>query len=408
MDIDLSKVIGYSRDSLQSRALMRSIMLDLYPGKTREMNVLLDVYESGVPRKIKNDGNITDAKYAQYVQKIVDDYGMQEQWAVVGLNAWLDVCLGNGTAASIKYRVSVAPTNGGSPLNGNVAGGSYTNPIVHNNFVPAKVKGNVNEYEIIVISSSEIEIKKFVGFEQSDMQVPNVINGKQVVSIGAGAYQACSGIKRLSISPGIKTIKANAFAGCLGLTDAIIGEGTIEIETRAFQGCSNLKTITLPTSLRILGKKVGYSEGYVFSGSGISEINLPNDIRIIETGTFAKCLNLERVYLPDNLNKIGEMAFFKCMKLKEISMPSTLKNIDASAFEDCAQLLKVNLNEGLTNIGQRAFAWCGFTSITIPSTVVSFGSDIFMRLHSTVTAYCYPGSKGIGYARLNKLNVAKA
>lgn len=91
MDIDLSKVIGYSRDSLQSRALMRSIMLDLYPGKTRKMNILLSVYERGVPRKIKNDGNITDAKYAQYIQNIVDDYGIQKQWAVAGLNAWIDV-----------------------------------------------------------------------------------------------------------------------------------------------------------------------------------------------------------------------------------------------------------------------------------------------------------------------------
>ena len=73
MEIDLSRVIGYSKDSLQSRALMRSIMLDLYPGKTREMNVLLSVYESGIPRKIMNEGTITDAKYAHYIQKIVDD-----------------------------------------------------------------------------------------------------------------------------------------------------------------------------------------------------------------------------------------------------------------------------------------------------------------------------------------------
>lgn len=77
MDIDLQKVIGYSRDSLQSRALMRAVMLDLYPGKTREMNVLLDVYESGVPRKIKNDGKITDEQYVQYVQKIINEYGLQ-------------------------------------------------------------------------------------------------------------------------------------------------------------------------------------------------------------------------------------------------------------------------------------------------------------------------------------------
>ena len=51
--IDLGKVLGYSKDCLQSRSLMRAVILDLYPGQTREMNVLLDVYESGVPREIE-------------------------------------------------------------------------------------------------------------------------------------------------------------------------------------------------------------------------------------------------------------------------------------------------------------------------------------------------------------------
>ena len=44
MDIDLSKVIGYSKDSLKSRTLMRAIMEDLLPDKTRKMNVLLRMY----------------------------------------------------------------------------------------------------------------------------------------------------------------------------------------------------------------------------------------------------------------------------------------------------------------------------------------------------------------------------
>lgn len=71
MDIDLSKVIGYSKDSLKSRTLMRAIMKDLYPDKTREMNVLLDIYESGVPKEIRNNGIISSEQYQQYVERIL-------------------------------------------------------------------------------------------------------------------------------------------------------------------------------------------------------------------------------------------------------------------------------------------------------------------------------------------------
>ena len=91
--IDLSKVIGYSKDCLQSRSLMRAVILDLYPWQTREMNVLLDVYESGVPREIRSAGTITDSQYAAYVQRIVNDYGLQEKYVIEGLDAWIDQCI---------------------------------------------------------------------------------------------------------------------------------------------------------------------------------------------------------------------------------------------------------------------------------------------------------------------------
>ena len=388
MDIDLSKVIGYSRDSLQSRALMRSIMLDLYPGKTREMNVLLDVYESGVPRKIKNDGNITDAKYAQYVQKIVDDYGMQEQWAVVGLNAWIDVCLGKGTAVTIKYRVVTVPSNGGNASNGNIVGGGYTNPIVHNangNSSPVVVKGRAEDYEIRDLGNGTAEIKKYNGFDQEDTLIPTEIGGKRIVGIGEDAFKSCVGIKRL-----------------------IIPEGITSIAKGAFSGCSNLYSVVLPTTLRILGEAAdGYGTG-VFQGTNIENINLPNDIKEIGPNTFYNCKQLLKVQLPDNLSAIGKYAFQNCSKIVDIVLPVKVRSIKGNAFEGCSSLKTVQLNEGLTEIGEEAFKECNqLLSITIPSTVNKFGSGIFTRGFRSggITVRCYPGSKAIEYCRNNRIKI---
>ena len=399
MDIDLSKVIGYSRDSLQSRALMRSIMLDLYPDKTREMNVLLDVYESGVPRKIKNDGNITDAKYAQYVQKIVDDYGMQEQWAVVGLNAWIDVCLGKGTATSIKYRVSVTPTNGGNSSNGNAVGGGYTNPIVHNNSAPVNntpVQGNASDYEISDLGNGTIEIKKFVGFDQSDMIIPTEINGKKVVGIGTDAFKQCKGIKRLIIPEGIEYISEGAFAEC-----------------------SNLVQVVFPTSLKQLGKKditnryrnIGGTTG-AFQGTGLKEVDLPNGITEIGESTFSGCDSLIKILFPDNLRIIKSSAFSSCDSLVEIVLPPKVQQLEFGAFNFCKNLSKVTLNDGLKKIDSGVFNYDpALTYLVIPRSVTEFGSDIigsgnrYGRNSSAITIGCYPGSKAIEYARLNNLQI---
>ena len=72
MEIDLAKVLAYSNGGMQSRTQMRSIMMDMYPGKTKDINVLLSVYESGIPEKIKKDGKINESQYVAYIKKIAD------------------------------------------------------------------------------------------------------------------------------------------------------------------------------------------------------------------------------------------------------------------------------------------------------------------------------------------------
>lgn len=408
MDIDLSKVIGYSRDCLQSRTLMRSIILDLYPGKTREMNVLLDVYESGVPRKIKIDGSITNAKYAQYVQKIVDDYGMQEQWAVIGLNAWIDVCLGDGASNGLKFPA-------GTVIYGNDTSNQVPpSHILHKPIISGiNVKGVVDEYDFTVTATGEIVIKKYLGFETEEMTVPNEINGKKVVEIGEAAYKACQGIKRLAIASGIKTIGEDAFSGCKNLQEVTIGEGTERIADGAFSGCSNLSVVCLPSSLTILGGervKTYQSSVGVFSNTAIKEINMPNGVKKIGEHSFERCTQLTKVYLPDNLEVIADCAFRKCISLRELNLPSKVKYLKDEAFYGCENLEVVNLNEGLISIGEKCFSWCLFTKVLIPASVTTIGKLAFVRSSGkgTVTLRCYQGSKAVEYARLNNLGIEKA
>lgn len=91
MEIDLLEVIKCLDGKRQSRALMRSIMQDLYPGKNREMNTLLDVYESGIPQRIKEAGAIRTEQYEQYINIIMDEYGLQQKYAENALDCWIDI-----------------------------------------------------------------------------------------------------------------------------------------------------------------------------------------------------------------------------------------------------------------------------------------------------------------------------
>ena len=397
MEINLSRVIGYSKDSLQSRALMRAIMLDLYPGKTLEMNVLLDVYESGVPRKIKNDGEITEAQYTQYVQKIENEYGLQESYIVEALNAWIDVCLGKGTSSRINYKQK-AETANSTPTGVGLSPAQH----VHNRPAnsPKIYSGSKNDYELKNISSTTVEISKFLGFDEASTIIPNEIDGKRVVGVGASAFTKCAGIQELIISEGIEYIGSDAF-----------------------KGCGNLRQVQFPSSLSMIGPRA-------FSYTGIIAVDLPNKIKIIEAYTFECCQNLEAAILPDNLTEIASNAFSRCRALNSIILPASVRRIGYEAFSECDSLADVELNEGLREIGASAFQGCeSLKQITIPSTVTKFGDGIFggkysfHELGSTleylfdemphsrdlgITLYCYPKSMAIEYARLNNLKVKSA
>ncbi|MGF0019915.1 leucine-rich repeat domain-containing protein [Sporofaciens sp. SGI.106] len=423
--IDLSKVIGYSKDCLQSRSLMRAVILDLYPGQTREMNVLLDVYESGVPREIRRAGAITDSQYAAYVQRIVNDYGLQEKYVMEGLDAWIDQCIGVGTAAKI-HKPSILLSSG---ANAN----PQPRPIKHATIGAQSVQnvaGSAFYFDLKSVDADSVEIIKFKGFDEKELTVPSTIDRKKVVGIGKDAYKACKSVEKIIIAEGITYIENGAFAECPMLKEVIlpstlkrIGSKEDSSKTDRFSYLMSMENegvfaqttighIILPTGLTYLGKET-------FSGcSSLEEIDLPNGITEIKSRTFSSCSTLKKVLLPDELKTIGEFAFFGCSKLQEITLPVKVTKILEYAFCSCGMLKNVQLNEGLYAIENNVFENCSaMTEITLPSTLTDIGKEVF-NLHEyhspydrrrngwysdnnnpKLTIYCYAGSKGLEYAR---------
>jgi hypothetical protein len=64
-----------------------------------------------------------------------------------------------------------------------------------------------------------------------------------------------------------------------------------------------------------------------------------------------------------------------------IAIPSSITTIGSDVFGDCSSLTSVTIPASVTSIGDYAFAGCGLTSVTIPNSVSSIGSEAF--------AYCY-------------------
>lgn len=210
----------------------------------------------------------------------------------------------------------------------------------------------------------ELEIHGNAGMnmpEQCFYDVPNiesvVISG--AVDVPRDMFGKCSGLKKVTLKNGVRSIGEDAFRDCSSL-ESVIFENTVleKISDGAFWGCSALSSIALPDSVTEI-------ERNAFFETGLRNIQLPEKLTLIGGGAFCNCKNLKQVQLPPQLKELGEGAFFNCENLTQIQLPAQLNKLGTDAFRNCTSLDKIDIPAGLTQIEPATFCNTGLTSVTL-------------------------------------------
>lgn len=130
--------------------------------------------------------------------------------------------------------------------------------------------------------------------------------------------------------------------------------------------------LNIESSISNKGKNYTVTEigDQVFGGCNtLTEVTLPNTVKIIGYQAFCKCSNLTKVIIPEGVKKIGQAAFYGCSQLTSITIPSTITNMD-TAFSGNTALSHVTLTNGISKISSNAFERCtGLTEVEIPASV---------------------------------------
>lgn len=248
-----------------------------------------------------------------------------------------------------------------------------------------------------------------------DIVIPSTYNGLPVMEIGNSAFNGyqfirsvvipegvtriwdgfsgCTKLETVTLPTTLELIGLSAFANCSSLASIEIPEGVTEIHQNAFSGCTRLETVTLSTSLKRI-------EVNVFSGcSSLTSIKIPEGVTEIHQNAFSGCTKLETVILPETLESIGISAFAECEKLYEqdsglayagnwlvgakeniisVNVREGTQHIADGIFIENSNLSSVSLPSTLKTIGSFAFFCCSFlTSIEIPEEVTEIGEQAF-------------------------------
>lgn len=191
-----------------------------------------------------------------------------------------------------------------------------------------------------------------------------------IFSIGRYAFSGCKNLKKISIPVSVEIIGLAAFSGS-GIESIHLPANLKTISSAAFSGCTNLKSVEFPAGLTKI-------ENMAFEKSGLIRMELPDTVTTMGSGVFSECPNLEFVKLPRNLEVIEMSMFKKCAKLQSVVFPENVKVIGRWAFMWCDELQNFTLPESVETIGLQAFIDCeSLTEVTIPANVTTIEQNSF-------------------------------
>ena len=118
------------------------------------------------------------------------------------------------------------------------------------------------------------------------------------------------------------------------------------------------------TTLKVVKKSGGYSGDIVIP----STVYLHGSIYIVTevaSEAFSNCTNLKSVVLNNSVKIIGDYAFAGCRNLTSVELPGP-RSLGTGVFNDCRSLSTIHLPEEMTSIGDLCFHGAGLTSIELP------------------------------------------
>ena len=258
-------------------------------------------------------------------------------------------------------------------------------------------------FDFVKLPDGTYEITDYNASCGTDANVPSLIDGKVVSSIGENAFRN-KGLTSITIYYGIKELKNGAIQENKSLKEMRVASTVTKIGDYAFYNCG-LKKVTFPEGLQEIGdysfayneitevhfsttlQKIGFR---AFLNNRLKEVEFNSPVSV-SGGAFSDNKLSEEAGFIYAYNKDGTPNYSKLIgyggESKDVVIPQTkngiqLKIIGSSCFSD-ALIKSVVIPEGVTEIQSSAFYNNELETVTLPSTLVKISSNAFRQNYLT-------------------------
>lgn len=251
------------------------------------------------------------------------------------------------------------------------------------------------------------------GVFASNTTITSVTIPAYVTGMGTAVFYNCTALNTVDIQGHIDALPAQTFYNCTSLGSVSIGSSISSIGSQAFAECTALSSVTIPSSVTSIGDKAFYD------CSSLSAIAVPASVTSIGANAFTGCSRLGSISVasgnPSYASADGclyNKAMTKLIRCPEgksgITISSGTTVIGSGSMEDCKAITSITLPESVTTIEANAFSGSSISTIVIPASVTSIGSQSNWK-PSTISGYTgsyahtYASGNGVTFQSLGSL-----
>ena len=121
----------------------------------------------------------------------------------------------------------------------------------------------------------------------------------------------------------------DACSGAIVIPSTIEGKTVVAVNDYALAYSTQITSIVLPNSVRIIGEGAFMDDGT--RSSTLESVTLPEGLEVIEGFAFEHCINLTTCNIPSTVEFIRQNAFFD-VSLSNVTLPRSLKCLENQSF----------------------------------------------------------------------------
>ena len=240
--------------------------------------------------------------------------------------------------------------------------------------------------EIIFVSpSTKWHIVTECSQDQELRSKRNLLFHQDITVFPSSIISYCEAVERVEFAGSDCYFIPGSFEGCANLEYIKLPHRLERIPDNMFRNCSSLKEIIIPPTVKSIGKNA-------FDGcSKLTSVEIPAGV--VDPGLFPAVTGECRVVVTGEITgstveKLRSMIDGMSVGAKiHLDLSKTTGLTTIAGFDGCRRLVSVVIPKGVSHISIRAFANSGLTSVVIPSSVTSIGSEVFMGCSGLTSVY---------------------